>query len=698
MNDAAVKVLQGRYCNSLTEYSRFVTREVNIGDVPMGGNNPIRIQSMTTTDTMDTISTVEQSIRMIEAGCEYIRITAPSIKEAQNLAEIKKQLRERGYTAPLVADIHFTPNAAEVAARIVEKVRVNPGNYADKKKFDQLDYTDAQYQGELERIFKKFTPLVNICKEYGTAMRIGTNHGSLSDRIMSRYGDTPQGMVESAMEFMRMCESLNYYNLVVSMKSSNPQVMVQAYRLLVETMVAEGMNYPLHLGVTEAGDGEDGRIKSAVGIGTLLEDGLGDTVRVSLTEEPEHEAPVAIELVKRYSLRSQKSKVKSQKNNEDEHTYNSQLTTHNYNPYEYKKRDTYEANAFIGGHMVPRVVVDLSGENLKDPAILNDAGYLYSELLDKYNMAEQSVDFVYLADSLPSFNLPGNLKQLYNYNTWLKLADKTLCHPVFSLKEYIDPAADRSSALNLVKVLAADIDTDDFGSMPFDESLVFILETTREHGMADQRAFFFKLTELELNVPVIVKRSYSFGETGIEIQESGVLEEKKSFPTGGDLEGALTTHNSQLATKLQLYAATDLGALLVDGFGDGVWIDAPELPVKLITSTAFGILQATRSRISKTEYISCPSCGRTLFDLMVTTQMIRSRTSHLKGLKIGIMGCIVNGPGEMADADYGYVGSGTDKITLYRGKEAVKKNINATNALDELIGIIREDGNWIEPV
>src|SRR3954468_5348826 len=314
MNADAVRMLQGHYCNSLTEYSRFVTREVHIGDLAMGGNNPIRIQSMTTTDTMDTLGTVEQSIRMIEAGCELVRITAPSIKEAQNLAEIKKQLRQRGYNTPLVADIHFTPNAAEVAARIVEKVRVNPGNYADKKKFDQIDYTDLEYKGELERIYQKFAPLVKVCKEYGTAMRIGTNHGSLSDRIMSRYGDTPQGMVESAMEFIRMCELLNYQNLVVSMKSSNPQVMVQAYRLLVETMVAEGMNYPLHLGVTEAGDGEDGRIKSAVGIGTLLEDGLGDTVRVSLTEEPEAEAPVAIALVKRYEdrVKGERQKAKGE--------------------------------------------------------------------------------------------------------------------------------------------------------------------------------------------------------------------------------------------------------------------------------------------------------------------------------------------------------------------------------------------------
>jgi len=669
MSTDAVKMLQGRYCNSLTEYSRFVTREVYIGDVPMGGNNPIRIQSMTTTDTMDTIGTVEQSIRMIEAGCEIVRITAPSIKEAQNLAEIKKQLRQRGYNAPLVADIHFTPNAAEVAARIVEKVRVNPGNYADKKKFDQLDYTDLEYQAELERINQKFAPLVKICKEYGTAMRIGTNHGSLSDRIMSRYGDTPQGMVESAMEFMRMCEALNYYNLVISMKSSNPQVMVQAYRLLVETMVAEGMNYPLHLGVTEAGDGEDGRIKSAVGIGTLLEDGLGDTVRVSLTEEPEAEAPVAIALVERYvgKAKGESLKVKGGiKNDKNLSPLTLNPLSYSHNPYEYKKRETYEANAFIGGHMVPRVVIDLSKSNLKDPAILNDAGYMYSPLLDKYNMAEQSVDFVYLADELPSFTLPGNLKQLYNYLTWQKLANKTLCHPVFTLQEYIGDV-DRSSALNLVRLKPADMDSEEFGLLPLNNTLVFILETDALNGMSDQRTFFFKMEELGLDVPVIVKRTYSFGEENVD-------------------------HT----TLLQLYAATDLGALLVDGFGDGIWIDAPQLPANIITSTAFGILQATRSRISKTEYISCPSCGRTLFDLMETTQMIRSRTSHLKGLKIGIMGCIVNGPGEMADADYGYVGSGPGKVTLYRGKEAVKKNITSVNALDELIGIIREDGNWIE--
>ncbi|QQL49702.1 (E)-4-hydroxy-3-methylbut-2-enyl-diphosphate synthase [Mucilaginibacter ginkgonis] len=686
MDATSVNILPGKYCNSLTDYSRFVTREVKIGDVAMGGNNPIRIQSMTTTDTMDTIGTVEQSIRMIDAGCEYVRITAPSIKEAQNLANIKAELRKRGYSTPLVADIHFTPNAAEIAARIVEKVRVNPGNYADKKKFDHIEYTDAEYRAELERINQKFTPLVNICKEYGTAMRIGTNHGSLSDRIMSRYGDTPQGMVESAMEFMRMCEALNYYNLVISMKSSNPQVMVQAYRLLVQTMVAEGMNYPLHLGVTEAGDGEDGRIKSAVGIGTLLEDGLGDTVRVSLTEEPEAEAPVAIALVNRYSLRAKKIQELRNKNQE----VNSLPPGEgwggaSHSPYEYKKRETYEANAFIGDHMVPRVVLDLSKAHLKDPAVLKDAGYLYSPVLDKYNMADQSVDFVYMADELPSFNFPGNLKQLYNYATWKTLKNKTNCHPLYTLQEFVD-ADDRCSALNFVRITNADLDNDLFGRIPLAKNLIFVLETTELHGMADQRQFFFKLEEFGLDLPVIVKRSYAF-ET--ERPEDGKTESNEALSFREGLGEAVT--------ELQLFAATDLGALLIDGFGDGIWIDAPQLPPSVITSTAFGVLQATRSRISKTEYISCPSCGRTLFDLQETTQLIRSRTSHLKGLKIGIMGCIVNGPGEMADADYGYVGAGPGKITLYRGKEVVKKNVNTAIAVDELIDIIREDGNWVEP-
>ncbi|MFD2286043.1 (E)-4-hydroxy-3-methylbut-2-enyl-diphosphate synthase [Pedobacter petrophilus] len=648
--------LGGGYCNSLTQYSRFLTREVKIGDIALGGHNPIRIQSMTTTDTMDTLGTVEQTIRMVESGCEYVRITAPSIKEAENLANIKKELRFRGYDVPLIADIHFTPNAAEMAARIVEKVRVNPGNYADKKKFENLEYTQDAYTAELERINKKFIPLIKICKEYGTAMRIGTNHGSLSDRIMSHYGDTPRGMVESAMEFIRMCEAENYYNLVISMKASNTQVMVQAYRLLVETMVKEGMNYPLHLGVTEAGDGEDGRIKSAVGIGTLLEDGLGDTIRVSLTEDPEFEAPVAKALADRYVKKSSEHKVLSFESPAKLPTPNSQLPT--YSPYSYSRRITQSVQ-HIGDHHHPVVMIDVSKENLKDPYFLSAVGYNYSAGLDKYNLADQACDLAFLGDNLPSFSFPGNLKQIYNYQTWLKLRDKNNCHPLFSLDGF-SKAEVKDEFLNFVEIDAKQINIE--AILQLEKSVVLILNTSANHGMAEQRAFFVALQEKNIQIPVIIKRSY------------------------GDLE----------ADTLMLYAATDLGALFTDGFGDGIWIDAQGQNLALINATSFGILQATRTRISKTEYISCPSCGRTLFDLQETTQLIRSRTDHLKGLKIGIMGCIVNGPGEMADADYGYVGTGPDKITLYRGQEVVKKNVTTAFALDELIEIIKNDGNWVE--
>ncbi|WP_379088973.1 (E)-4-hydroxy-3-methylbut-2-enyl-diphosphate synthase [Pedobacter sp. UC225_65] len=647
--------LEGGYCNSLTQYSRFLTREVQIGNTPMGGLNPIRIQSMTTTDTMDTLGTVAQTIRMVESGCEYVRITAPSIKEAENLANIKKELRLRGYDVPLIADIHFTPNAAESAARIVEKVRVNPGNYADKKRFENLEYTATAYQAELDRIYKKFTPLVKICKEYGTAMRIGTNHGSLSDRIMSHYGDTPRGMVESAMEFIRMCEDQNFYNLCISMKASNTQVMVQAYRLLVETMVKEGMNYPLHLGVTEAGDGEDGRIKSAVGIGTLLADGLGDTIRVSLTEDPEFEAPVARALADRYERKFDSAQLT---------VSSSPLTVGNstYDPYQYARRVTSPVQQ-IGGHYPPVVMIDVTTQNLKDPYFLGPLGYNYSAGLDKYNLSDQACDLVYLGDQLPSFSFPGNLKQVYNYNTWLGLKDRNNCYPLFSLAEY-NKAEVKDTLLNFVGIDANGFKESDLATGKLaDPTTVIILSTAQAMGMQQQRAFFVALQQHNIKVPVIVKRTYT------------------------DVD----------ADELMLAAASDLGALLTDGFGDGVWIDAPSsVGLTLVNSTSFGILQATRTRISKTEYISCPSCGRTLFDLQETTQYIRSKTDHLKGIKIAIMGCIVNGPGEMADADYGYVGTGPGKITLYRGKEVVKKNVNTPSALDELIEIIKEDGNWIE--
>lgn len=648
-NITAKQLLAGGYCNRLDQYSRFVTREVQIGGVPMGGNNPIRIQSMTTTDTMDTIGTVEQTIRMVESGCEYVRITAPSIREAENLAKIKKELRYRGYEVPLVADIHFTPNAAESAARIVEKVRVNPGNYADKKRFENIAYTTDAYNAELSRIYKKFSPLVKICKEYGTAIRIGTNHGSLSDRIMSQYGDTPRGMVESAMEFIRICEDLSYYNLVISMKASNTQVMVQAYRLLVETMVKEGMNYPLHLGVTEAGDGEDGRIKSAVGIGTLLEDGLGDTIRVSLTEDPEFEAPVAKALADRYAQSAQA----------DPAAENIRPVALPYSPFSYTRRKSHTVQ-HIGGNSHPVVMLDISTLNLKDPYLLKGAGYSYQAMLDKYNMADQACDLVYLGDALPSFSFPGNLLQVYNYQTWKGLEDRQHCFPLFSLDEYLkQELADQ--VLNLVRVNAADFEPEKLKAL--DQTVVLVLECAADGNMVLQRLFFTALLQADITLPVIVKRIYP----GLD------------------------------AAQLQLFAATDLGALFTDGFGDGIWLQAdPETSLSLLNTTSFGILQATRTRISKTEYISCPSCGRTLFDLQETTQQIRSRTDHLKGIKIGIMGCIVNGPGEMADADYGYVGTGPGKITLYRGKEVVKKNVDSDNALDDLIELIKEDGNWIE--
>lgn len=637
------------YCNSLTQYSRYKTRVVTIGDVPLGGENPIRIQSMTTTDTMDTLATVQQSIRMIEAGCEYVRITAPSIKEAQNLANIKKELLKRGYKTPLIADIHFTPNAAELVARIVEKVRVNPGNYADKKKFESFDYSGNDYEKELERIRERFTPLVKICKEYGTAMRIGTNHGSLSDRILSRYGDTPLGMVESALEFLRICEDNNYFNIVLSMKASNTQVMVQAYRLLIITMQKYNMNYPLHLGVTEAGEGEDGRIKSAVGIGTLLEDGIGDTIRVSLTEDPEFEIPVAKNIVERYSNRIPHKPIP-------------EIIQLPYSPYDYKRRETKEILNF-GGHNVPRVIADFSKKQNITPATFFAGGYNYSVPTDKWNLTDQACDYIFVGDNRIDFQIPGTLGLIYNAEAWTHLENKTRCYPLFNLEEYVK-SQKKSEIVNFVTVTIHEIlQLSSFSASQLSNSLVLVLETDNKHGMAEQRRALIELMQIDCKTPVIIKRNYQ-----------NISEE-----------------------KFQLHASTDIGALFLDGFGDGIWIKQTNCTSpKNVNSTAFGILQATRTRISKTEYISCPSCGRTLFDLQETTAKIRLRTDHLKGIKIGIMGCIVNGPGEMADADYGYVGTGIGKITLYKGREVIERNINSENAVDALIELIKKYGDWVE--
>jgi (E)-4-hydroxy-3-methylbut-2-enyl-diphosphate synthase len=634
------------YCNSLVKYSRLRTIEVKVGKLGFGADNPIRLQSMTTTDTMDTVKSVEQAIRMIHAGCELVRYAAPSKNEAENLKLIHEQLHEQGYHTPLVADIHFTPNAAEIAALYVEKVRVNPGNYADKKKFVTHNYTDASYQAELDRIREKFTPLVLLCKENGRAMRIGTNHGSLSDRIMSRYGDTPWGMVQSAMEFVQICEDNDYYSLIISMKSSNPVVMVQAYRMLVAEMMNRGRVYPLHLGVTEAGEGEDGRIKSAVGIGALLEDGIGDTIRVSLTEEPEFEIPVARMLADRYENREFHFNI-------DE--LDGKLP---YNPFEYNRRKSKEI-LNIGGRQVPVVLSDLSQIDELKPAHLFGVGYIYKVDDDKWDLKEQAVDYLYCGRNIPSFELPGTLGVICDSEIW---EERNQVYPLFEFEDFL--LADKvSDQLNFVRISAEELeDIDRIEAQLRSTQVVILLNSTNNHAVAEMRRYVIDLMQRGIDCPVIIDRSYE----------------------------------KETDEQFQISSSVDCGSLLLDGMGDGIFISSDN-PLQLVVSTAFGILQATRTRISKTEYISCPSCGRTLFDLQETTAKIRAKTDHLKGLKIGIMGCIVNGPGEMADADYGYVGVGKGKINLYKEKEVVKRNISEEDALDELIALIQDYGDWIDP-
>jgi len=662
------------YCESIIEYKRLKTREVKIGDLLIGNFHPIRVQTMTTTDTMDTIATVEQSIRCIEAGSELVRITAPSKNEAENLLNIKNELHKRGYHVPLVADIHFTPNAAEIAARIVEKVRVNPGNYVDKKKFEQIDYTDAEYAEEIDRIRERFTPLVKICKEYGTAMRIGTNHGSLSDRIMSRYGDTPIGMVESAMEFLRIARAETYHNIILSMKSSNPQVMVQAYRLLIKMMQDEfGEIYPLHLGVTEAGDGEDGRIKSAVGIGTLLEDGIGDTIRVSLTEDPEFEIPVCKDLVKRYSLPNPSAGGASD-------SENLKLP---YSAFEYQRRETFQVDN-IGGKQVPVVVADLSKIEKITPTHLQSIGYTYNEATDKWAISDAAADYVFTGNQLLDFELPGTLKVIVYPDAWFEAKDKAKYFPIYSDKGFVE-AATTSDKLNFVMIDCFSDETtiNDFtylDKLANNKSVVICLSSTNTNAMQSVRRMFAEFMNRKIQNPVVL----------------------------------ITDSGWQTPDEHLIHFATETGALFLEGMGDGIclgysgamqlenvkasgrtYLEVNDI-YQFTNNTAFSILQATRTRISKTEYISCPSCGRTLFDLQETTAKIRAVTNHLKGLKIAIMGCIVNGPGEMADADFGYVGSGPGKITLYKGKEVMKRNVNSEVAVEELINLIKENEAWVE--
>lgn len=640
---------------------------MRIGQLMIGGQHPVRIQTMTTTDTMDTAATVEQTIRCIEAGAELVRITAPSKKEAENLREIKRVLHERGYVVPLVADIHFTPHAAEIAARIVEKVRVNPGNYVDKKKFEQIEYTDEEYQEEIERIRDRFTPLVLICKEHGTAMRIGTNHGSLSDRIMSRYGDTAIGMVESAMEFLRIARDNDYHQIVLSMKSSNPAVMIEAYRTLVKHMQDEfGECYPLHLGVTEAGDGEDGRIKSAIGIGTLLYEGIGDTIRVSLTEEPECELPVCRNLVDQYAATNEDASVTQSLNTNTTKRFSSEVVMTQF-PQGLKK------------FAIPQVIADTSKIKILQTSDLAAIGYTYNEADDKWHISDQAADYIF-CNEVPAFALPGTVGILTYYQQWLPYCANQHCYPLFDMLQYIEQGQYvHHDTLNFVMMDARpgaypeEVRQAIFSQLQKDKTVVLCVSSTRQEAIDDIRKLCNEMHANNIRQPVVV----------------------------------ITDSHADSLEKALIHYAVENGALLLDGLTNGICPgyqfgsnsfshETVLTQLQTINSISFGILQAARKRISKTEYISCPSCGRTLFDLQETTARIRAVTNHLKGVKIAIMGCIVNGPGEMADADFGYVGSGVGKITLYKNKDIVKRNIDSDVAVDELINLLKEHGAWVE--
>ena len=633
-----------KYCNDIFNYSRIKTTEVMVGNVGIGGNNPIRIQSMTTTNTKDTIASVAQSITLIDSGAELVRLTAPSIKDAKNLYDIKNALIKRGYNTPLIADIHFTPNAAIEASKYVDKVRINPGNYIDKKKFQTLTFSKAQYREELKRIEEKLVPLIESCKIHNTAMRIGTNHGSLSDRILSYFGDTPIGMVESALEFVRICEKFNYKKIILSMKASNTIIMAQAYRLLVNRMRRENMFYPLHLGVTEAGEGDDGRIKSAVGIGSLLMDGIGDTIRVSLTESPEKEMPVAKKI----------SNYIENKKNDTFYKFNCVNWT---NPYEYTKNISKNISN-IGGDSVPVVVSNMSNFKEITTDSFESVGYRYSNLLDKWTISDSACDYIFLGDNDIEFEVPGTLGLIYNFKKW---EEKKSGFPLFCKSQYLKFSS-KIDAFKFLEIKDKELDLKLVEKLKLDNKCVLIITSSEINCVSYFRRTIEFLLQNKIDSPIILCKNY------IGLSKS----------------------------SLQIESSIDFGSLLLDGFGDGIFIVNNEHERSFLNKLSFDILQATRTRISKTEYISCPSCGRTLFDLEETTSRVRAATGHLKGLKIGVMGCIVNGPGEMADADYGYVGVGPGKISLYKKQEVVKKNIPTLNAIEELIDLIRENGDWID--
>jgi len=675
---------QSQYCHSPFFYRRRPTHEVKVGDVGIGGNNPIRVQSMTIADTMDTLATVKETVELYEAGCEIVRITAPSMNEAENLQNIKAELRRQNVRVPLVADIHYTPNAALIAADFVEKVRINPGNYADKKKFAIWEYSDAEYQGELERVAERFSPLVKKCKANGVAMRIGVNHGSLSDRIMNRYGDTPAGMVESALEFIRICEAYDYRDLVISMKSSNPQVMIQAYRLLAAKMYELGMTYPFHLGVTEAGDGEDGRIKSAVGIGSLLEDGIGDTIRVSLTEDSIYEIPVAQALVQKFNDLWRKSTA-------GRHSGPLPITETDYfqkiNPYAYQRRETQRVNladGSFGAKELVRVGLSINGTSEEE---LRAAG-----------VAQKNITLPVLGAPPTDDATKAEFVEIQTGHTSAAKLERTL--PVVLNWQALNgetPQQPELIAAHLQALQTAEIKTLLQKSQQRNAAIELLVSTVE---LANGEAFE-KLPSL---VKAATAANFTNWSVGIELR-AGVIGDvglARAFATDLDKLGANVPliwryHVPENYSAWLTDASSQIGSLLCDGFGDALMIYGDlRLPDALRFS--FNLLQATRLRISKTEFISCPSCGRTQFNLQTTTERIKEKTGHLKGVKIAIMGCIVNGPGEMADADFGYVGTGPKKINLYVGKEIVERNIPEELADEKLIELIKQHGKWVEPV
>ena len=607
----------------LFNYTRRTSSETNVGATPLGGDNPIRIQSMTNTVTMDTEACVEQAKRIIDAGGEYVRLTTQGPKEAENMLNINIGLRSQGYMTPLVADVHFNAKVADIAAQYVEKVRINPGNYVDAARtFKQLEYTDEEYAAELEKIRNRFIPFLNICKQNHTAIRIGVNHGSLSDRIMSRYGDTPEGMVESCMEFLRICVEENFTDVVISIKASNTVVMVKTVRLLVAVMENEGMAFPLHLGVTEAGDGEDGRIKSALGIGALLSDGLGDTIRVSLSEAPEAEIPVARKLVDYVMTRADAPYIPCEAAEDFDYLHPARRRT--------------QAVRNIGGGQAPVVIAfHWEGNNLSDKELIPD--------------------YIYTGRSLPEHPLPA--QYILDADVW---TGQENTWPAFNLNTVADIEKCAAEAKFLfIPHLMFDQVADVVRNHP---EVVIISQSVSANRLGEHRALVHQLMREGIENPVIIFQHY--GETALE--------------------------------DFQIKSAADMGALVFDGLTDGICLlnQNTTLPTAAIEATAFGILQAGRLRTTKTEYISCPGCGRTLFDLQTTIARVKAATSHLKGLKIGIMGCIVNGPGEMADADYGYVGAGRGKVSLYKQKECIEKNIPEEEAVEKLIELIKANGDW----